>query len=145
MEKNVGLSCSNQEECPLFNSDESCREDRHHIYYGYEYKTPTEKRFRNLGKNIVTVCRRVHNNLHATQESPHKPDREFMLREIDRAKGDYRHDFVEPVTKRRAKVAEDIQSVIEQINRPTLYYYSEADELDDIGSAPEKHVETTDL
>jgi len=94
MEKNVGLSCSNQEECPLFDTVDGCFENRHHLYYpAYEYKTPTEKRFRSLGKNVITVCRRVHNNLHATQEPPHKPSRDFMLREIDLAKGDYTHEL----------------------------------------------------
>ena len=74
------LSCSNQQDCPLFNSEEGCREDQHHIYYpASEYTTPLEKRFRNFSGNVITICRRYHNDLHATQEPLHKPSREYMM------------------------------------------------------------------
>lgn len=77
-------------ECP-FTTDE-CKQatphsDVHHFYYPRkDYKTKTEKEFRNLPENKGYVCRCLHNFIHATQEPPVKPTLDFMLDAINRYK-----------------------------------------------------------
>lgn len=75
-----GLGCEYQATCPYVNSDLGCGEDRHHLYFPKnEYKTRVERVFRNLGCNVIEMCRKKHNDLHATGEKPRKPTREEML------------------------------------------------------------------
>ena len=70
-------------ECPR----EDCRfypncdpTNRHHLYWpSGEYKSGVEKRFRQLGENIVEMCRDEHVDLHATTQPPDKPSRNEML------------------------------------------------------------------
>lgn len=54
--------------------------DSHHLYfYASDYKSPVESAFRNLEQNKVQLCRYEHNELHANQAPPEKPDRLRML------------------------------------------------------------------
>jgi hypothetical protein len=69
--------------CPL----KKCFGDTHHLYYPASwYKGIVELAFRNLPENKEFLCRREHNERHATEEPPEKPSREFMLNAIQRAK-----------------------------------------------------------
>lgn len=72
--------------CPVFVKIGKCFEDKHHTFYpAYEYTTPTEKRFRQLGENIVRMCRNSHNIEHATKPIPEKPSINVMQQAIKSA------------------------------------------------------------
>ena len=62
--------------------------DTHHIFWpaGF-YKTAIEKAFRELPENKVEMCRAEHDNIHASEEPPAKPGREFMINALHRARG----------------------------------------------------------
>lgn len=74
------IPCTRWEDCPV---RECPTTDRHHEYYPKsDYTTTVESMFRNLGSNIVQICRREHNEIHATQEPPEKPSTVEMLKAI---------------------------------------------------------------
>jgi hypothetical protein len=57
--------------------------DLHHKFWPRsEYKTGVEKAFRQLGENVVQICRAEHDLEHAVSDPPDKPDREIMLMAI---------------------------------------------------------------
>jgi phytoene dehydrogenase-like protein len=57
--------------------------DRQHVYHPRtEYKTATEKRFRNLGGNVIRMCRCMHERWDNAYDPPPKPSREVMLEAI---------------------------------------------------------------
>ena len=63
-------------------------EDLHHFYYPKaDYKTKTEKQFRELPENKGYLCRCLHNFIHSTQEPPEKPTLEFMREAIRKSRG----------------------------------------------------------
>jgi hypothetical protein len=67
------------EGCPLSNTVDGCFVDTHHKQYPRSaYRTPTERRFRELDENKVDLCRAVHNEIHATEPAPIKPSLEVM-------------------------------------------------------------------
>lgn len=72
-------------ECPNPRPDckyarEGCFADTHHDFYPRsDYRTPTEKRFRELPENKELLCRAEHDERHATEAPPQKPPREVML------------------------------------------------------------------
>ena len=71
-------------ECKYYDTDE-CVITRHHLYFPQkEYILPFEKRYRNLGENIVRLARCDHDYEHANNPPPEKPTREFMIAEIKR-------------------------------------------------------------
>lgn len=54
--------------------------DEHHIWWpARNYRDRTSAAFRDLPENKVQLCRNEHNELHATQQPPEKPDRLKML------------------------------------------------------------------
>lgn len=66
-------------ECPLYVHFT----DTHHLYHpASNYRTKIEKKYRELPSHKVQLCRNEHNEIHATQEAPTKPDRNEMLRAI---------------------------------------------------------------
>lgn len=70
--------CQPTTDCPYFGS---CHEDTHHEYWPKrDYQTKVEKVFRTIHK--VELCRRVHEELHATQLPPEKPEYEVMVQDI---------------------------------------------------------------
>ncbi len=57
--------------------------DIHHLYYPRSaYRTKLEKVFRELPCHKVRIHRRDHNQIHANDQPPRKPDRAFMFRVI---------------------------------------------------------------
>jgi hypothetical protein len=71
--------CSNQDSCPLFQSRSSCFEDVHHLFYpANQYRTGVAKEFRELDENKVRICRQEHNDTHATELPPEKPELDDM-------------------------------------------------------------------
>lgn len=57
-----------------------CHSSIHHEYWPRrDYSTPTEKRFRELDDNKISLPRCVHDDLHAVSEIPAKPSVEEML------------------------------------------------------------------
>lgn len=70
--------CVSQEDCPLA---PNCFEDIDHTYGPANiYKTSLEREFRR--QHITIRCRNKHNERHATEPFPEKPDRETMLRAL---------------------------------------------------------------
>jgi len=74
------------ERCP--DPQEDCREetpfadDHHRFWPANEYRTPVEKKFRNLECNIVRgICRCLHNQEHM-KPPPEKPSVAQMRREV---------------------------------------------------------------
>lgn len=72
-------------DCPYL--DKGCFEDIDHKYFPKRaYKTEVEREFRELDENKTKVCRRLHDQRHATERIPEKPDLDFMKRAIRRAR-----------------------------------------------------------
>lgn len=66
-------------ECPL----KKHFSDSHHLYYpSSDYQTRVEKDYRELPHHKVQLCRNEHQEIHASQEPPTKPDRAEMVRAI---------------------------------------------------------------
>lgn len=62
--------------CPL----KRCYTDQHHLYYPRrDYTEPIDQAFRNLGENIVELCRWEHIETHETTQPPRKPSLETMI------------------------------------------------------------------
>jgi len=82
------IPCDYAKDCPQAkaNGGKGCREDIHHRYWPEKaYKTLVEKAFRNLLPNTVKTCRRIHQEIHDTEDPPEKPSRDLMVRAIDLA------------------------------------------------------------
>jgi hypothetical protein len=76
------IPCNPEVEC-RFRETEGCFEDTDHFYFPARfYKTAIEKAFRQLEINKTRICRRLHEERHATELPPDKPAREEMLRVI---------------------------------------------------------------
>lgn len=77
----------NTNRCRVFRNTGECHEDVHHVYFPKrDYITPTEKRWRNLDENKELTCRDRHNEIHATQSPPTRPEIAFMAAALRRAK-----------------------------------------------------------
>lgn len=75
----VPCAFAGTEACSVFLREGACREDRHHLYHPKaDYAPGVESRFRNLGENVVRICRNLHNIEHAVFAPPDKPDLEIM-------------------------------------------------------------------
>ena len=60
--------------CPIFVQEGECFEDKHHKYWpSNEYTSRTEKEFRQLEVNKITICRWLHNTIHAVALQPEHP------------------------------------------------------------------------
>lgn len=78
---------ANTEQCPIYELEGECYEDKHHLYWpSSEYTTSLEKRFRRLGENVVTICRYLHNTEHALTDKPEKPSVPVMREAVAREK-----------------------------------------------------------
>lgn len=76
------IPCNPNIPCKYREEDE-CFEDLHHEAYPKSaYRTALEKRFRNHVLNKVFTCRAIHDDMHAQNLPPQKPDaatmRKFM-------------------------------------------------------------------
>ena len=68
------------ENCPVFELEGECYEDRHHVYWpASQYGTRVERQFRQLDENKVLICRWIHNTIHGVALPPQKPTRNKML------------------------------------------------------------------
>lgn len=75
------IPCTPNPECKYAGR---CFEDIDHIYWpAKDYTTPVEKEFRELPENKQLICRVLHEQRHATEQPPLKPDRETMLLAIN--------------------------------------------------------------
>lgn len=71
-------------QCPIFDLEGECYEDRHHLYWpASEYSSRIEKQFRQLDSNKITICRWLHNTVHLVTLPPEKPTRNEMQRRIN--------------------------------------------------------------
>lgn len=72
-------ACTNPDpDCKYYETD-YCLQSTHHVYWPRrDYTTSLEKRFRNLPANKELLPRCLHDELHATLESPEKPSYEYM-------------------------------------------------------------------
>lgn len=74
--------CDEVTACPY--AESGCFTDSHHLYWPRnEYQTKTERKFRNLGENVITLCRFKHDLLHL-EKPPHKPDFQTMRDTVER-------------------------------------------------------------
>ena len=80
-------------ECPLMQHFT----DVHHLYHPRaDYRSPIEKQYRELPHHKVQICRNEHNEIHATEKPPTKPDRaemvraiaSYMMKEVDYGQGE---------------------------------------------------------
>lgn len=70
-------ACTPNESCPYYST--GCFEDTHHVFYpSGDYITPVERLFRNIPENKVEICRREHEDVHATEQPPLKPSYDVM-------------------------------------------------------------------
>jgi hypothetical protein len=59
--------------------------DRQHVYHPRcEFKTPTEKKFRNLSRFVIKMCRCQHEHWDNDYQPPPKPPLEVMRLAIER-------------------------------------------------------------
>jgi len=59
-------------------------QDNHHIFYeARDYQTSVERKFRNLGCNMIEICRCKHDEIHALEEKPDKPEVADMIEAIE--------------------------------------------------------------
>lgn len=83
MNEHVPCTASGTEFCPIFVQEGECFEDKHHKYWpSNEYTTRTEKQFRQLEVNKVTICRWLHNTIHAVALPPEQPTVSEMRKAI---------------------------------------------------------------
>lgn len=65
-----------------------CHSDLDHTYGPRSaYKTELEEDFRELPENKTLICRRLHEERHAREPFPAKPDVEFMMMAVRRYRG----------------------------------------------------------
>jgi len=101
------ISCDYATDCPLakVNGGRGCKEDIHHRYWPRRrYVNKLEKTFRQLLPNTVKICRRLHEEIHATESPPDKPDHEFMSRAIGLATRTRRNLKKQMVEQRRSEI-----------------------------------------
>lgn len=66
-----------------------CFSDEHHLFFPrVDYHDIMGSEFRNLPENKEDICRWDHDEIHATELPPQKPDREHMLGAIVTALAD---------------------------------------------------------
>ena len=71
------MDCGNNPDCKY--AAVGCYQDKHHLYWPQdEYRGYIASHFRSFADNTVELCRVEHEELHATQDPPEKPSREFM-------------------------------------------------------------------
>lgn len=86
-EKYVPCSAANTEACPIFVQEGECYEDQHHQYWpSPDYSSRTEKQFRQLEVNKLTICRWLHNTIHAVVLPPEHPTTAQMRKAINEEK-----------------------------------------------------------
>lgn len=69
--------------CPIFAQEGECYEDKHHKYWpAPEYRSKIEKEFRQLEINKLTICRWLHNTIHAVALPPEHPTAAEMKKVI---------------------------------------------------------------
>ncbi len=68
-----------QPECPYYET--GCYQDDHHAYWPKtDYEPGIERTFRNLGCNVISLCRWTHEKIHERDRPPEKPSLEHMAR-----------------------------------------------------------------
>ena len=67
------------EGCPYLEDDKCFKDTHHRYYYRRNYRTKVERIFRELPENQEVICRFRHDEIHANEEPPEKPSRDFML------------------------------------------------------------------
>lgn len=81
------VPCENQDSCRWADLEAGCFEDVHHLFYPRrDYRTSTEKRFRELDENKIKICRNLHDEEHALFPTPDKPSVEIMRMALDEEK-----------------------------------------------------------
>lgn len=61
-------------------------QDRHHVFYeANKYQTTIERRFRELGENVLRICRCKHMEIHITETPPYKPSRCHMVEQLEQS------------------------------------------------------------
>lgn len=74
-------------DCKYFNNINGCHTSVHHEFYPrVDYKSPVEKRFRELPENKFEVCRQMHDEIHAHDEPPMKPSIEVMRHAVNESR-----------------------------------------------------------
>lgn len=85
------IPCNPETPCTLRDTT-GCFEDEHHeAYLKRDYRTKTEKKFRNHIMNRVMMCRMMHNDEHAQWLIPRKPSPQEMkklMEDYDNGKDD---------------------------------------------------------
>lgn len=70
-------------ECKYFGGPDGCHSSTHHLYWPRrDYTTKTARQFRELPAHKEQLCRREHDERHATEQPPTKPSHTEMLRAI---------------------------------------------------------------
>ena len=93
--------CQPTMECPYRLRNGGCHEDTHHQFYpDNQYHGTLERTFKNLPRFMIEVCRRLHDDIHATEPTPVKPDRDYMRAQIIEA--DMAGEVCLSVNKRKA-------------------------------------------
>lgn len=84
----VPCPAANTEECPVFVKEGGCYEDEHHKYWpSPNYSSRIEKKFKQLEVNKLTICRWLHNTIHAVVLPPEHPTVTQMREAIDEEEG----------------------------------------------------------
>lgn len=84
MSERVPCPAEGTEFCPIFVQEGECFEDKHHKYWpSHDYTSRTEKEFRQLEVNKVTICRWLHNTIHAVALPPEHPTNAEMRKVIN--------------------------------------------------------------
>lgn len=84
MPANVPCPPEMRDRCPIYEQEGECYEDKHHVYWpASEYNGRVDKEFRQLEVNKLTICRWLHNTIHALALPPEKPTRHDMREVID--------------------------------------------------------------
>jgi len=75
--------CTPTPDCPYYKTTAGCHESIHHeLYPANDYRGAVERTFRNLDQNKTDICRRLHDQIHATETPPDKPDFEEMRQAV---------------------------------------------------------------
>lgn len=86
-----------QADCKYAALEGGCFSDEHHLYWpkrAYCGKIAVE--FRELPENKKQLCRRVHDEIHATFDAPFRPDRDTMLLAIQKSRQERQNGATSP-------------------------------------------------
>lgn len=73
-----------KDNCPIYELEGECYEDKHHIYWpASDYSGRIDKQFRQLEVNKVVICRWLHNTIHTVALPPEHPTATEMRKVIN--------------------------------------------------------------